>query len=1043
MAAVVGALRAELRAEVAQFIRDMGRAGDSTGLFSSKTRTSFRAIGAAGAVVGGAIAAVGAAAVALGQRGSEIAAIETSFQALTSAAGLAGDQMISLTQGATKGLIDNLTIMEAANKGLLLGLPITEQSMADLSSTATVLGRAMGQDAVKSLDDLITALGRSSPLILDNLGLTVSVADANKAYADELGKTTQQLTDAEKKQAFYNAAMDAAKAKVEELGGITLTFGDRITILQQGFKNFTDQLSIAVARAPALASLLDQIGALILASFGSNSQAAVDRIVALLDDFVMFLGTSAQVALSTAGIIGRVWNGLQLVFSGTMSIVASLGLVFLELIRVVNQAASHIPLIGGEFGKVADAAEDLSIHLGGVQQSFHDQAQEALDGVTGNSEFQQSIAGLKTELGDMQDKMRSAVAEERAARAATDELDEAVEDLEPSVRAAAGATGELRDRQTELSDSASILKTRLNDILGPVDLATVALPAIGGLAEQSMLQARNAAIEANGGFVTLNTTLAHTQVVLPAIDGLANPPGGFFRGMIDSITGPGGLLEAMADTFGAGGGLSGLIQTGLGFAEGAFQSFATNALSAVSMMIPGIGPIISQFSGQIISGLSAMAGGVVGIFRGIGSAISGLFGRDMSDNIVLTFERMFGIDIPDAVAEGLVPLSKKVGEFEAMILSLGDVFTQMGGLAAVGFEEGAAAARVTFSLIQEGRISSESGFKSLGVVLGQFADGFDDMGDVAKARFFELIQLAVDFGFEVDDLVSIIGQDLVDQALNTDLSGAVRDADDNIIALSDSTQTEAGKMEEAIGDVEHSVDELDKAVGGSEGKIGRWGGLGVQVAGDVARAVGAVGDEALGIQAKLDAIDWDDWSKKGITALDAVTASATAVTWGKSPGGLKDIPPMLERSIEKAGEFERDVTNNMEGAKRSIDRLSSTVGGIWRGAERGESINDFMRRLEERGGTREAYEDLVREFTERGAQSFIIPFPLASGGIVTKPTLSIIGERGPEAVIPLERGGLRQDNLGVERILMRLERQIRRQPKLTGRQVAEQLGTVA
>jgi hypothetical protein len=31
---------------------------------------------------------------------------------------------------------------------------------------------------------------------------------------------------------------------------------------------------------------------------------------------------------------------------------------------------------------------------------------------------------------------------------------------------------------------------------------------------------------------------------------------------------------------------------------------------------------------------------------------------------------------------------------------------------------------------------------------------------------------------------------------------------------------------------------------------------------------------------------------------------------------------------------------------------------------------------------------------------------LAEGGVVTKPTLALVGERGPEAVVPLSRAGL-------------------------------------
>src|SRR5690606_14115048 len=97
-----------------------------------------------------------------------------------------------------------------------------------------------GQDATKSLDDLITALGRSSPMILDNLGLSVKVGEANEAYARALGKTADALTDAERKQAFMNAAMTAAEEKVRTLGSQQLTAADRAGQLWRGFKDLAD-----------------------------------------------------------------------------------------------------------------------------------------------------------------------------------------------------------------------------------------------------------------------------------------------------------------------------------------------------------------------------------------------------------------------------------------------------------------------------------------------------------------------------------------------------------------------------------------------------------------------------------------------------------------------------------------------------------------------------------------------------------------------------------------------------------------------------------
>ena len=69
----------------------------------------------------------------------------------------------------------------------------------------------MGQDATKSLDDLITALGRSSPMILDNLGLSVKLGEANEKYAQKLGKTAGKDKKAQK--ATYPSIVGLEKSR--------------------------------------------------------------------------------------------------------------------------------------------------------------------------------------------------------------------------------------------------------------------------------------------------------------------------------------------------------------------------------------------------------------------------------------------------------------------------------------------------------------------------------------------------------------------------------------------------------------------------------------------------------------------------------------------------------------------------------------------------------------------------------------------------------------------------------------------------------------
>ena len=224
--------------------------------FAARVSGSFAKVKSSFATLGPGLAAAAGGIGLLVQRGSDVEKIAGSFESLTAAAGLTGETLLTTVRDAVKGTVSDMDIMAASNKALLLGLPVTNEQMGTMAESAVALGQAMGQGANKSLDDLITALGRSSPLILDNLGLTVKVGEANEAYAVKLGKSAKELTDAEKKQAFFNAAMDAAKTKTAELGGIQETAAGKALALRNQIQNQTDELVRGTAQWGAWAGML-------------------------------------------------------------------------------------------------------------------------------------------------------------------------------------------------------------------------------------------------------------------------------------------------------------------------------------------------------------------------------------------------------------------------------------------------------------------------------------------------------------------------------------------------------------------------------------------------------------------------------------------------------------------------------------------------------------------------------------------------------------------------------------------------------------------
>jgi hypothetical protein len=382
---------------------------ESTGGLSGRMVAVAASIGTlVGNLATDAVRALGRELVEIGSNGIKLAPVVDAFQKLTAGINQSSEAMLGATRSATKGLITDLDIMAASNKAILLGLPVTANEMGVLGTAAVALGRAMKQDAGKSLDDLITALGRSSPLILDNLGLTVKVGEANAQFAAQLGKAADALSPAEQKLAFYNAAMDAAKAKVETLGGVQLTLADQVTRASNVFKNFTDALGVAIARSPVLNAALGGMADGMTKAFGGNQVKMVQDLIGYVNNFGIKLVDVAQLGLSAASVMGKGWAVLQLAFSATASIITSVGLAFANLVAGAAELATKIPGLGDKFLGVAASARSMANFMGGVQKSFHDQATEALESIKGHSAFQSTLDRVSSSLSSMRTAMVAA-----------------------------------------------------------------------------------------------------------------------------------------------------------------------------------------------------------------------------------------------------------------------------------------------------------------------------------------------------------------------------------------------------------------------------------------------------------------------------------------------------------------------------------------------------------------------------------------------------------------------------------------------------------
>ena len=154
-----------------------------------------------------------------------IGQMKIAFTSLTGGAENATLAMEKL-RAATDGTMSNFDLFQQANNAMVLGITENSDEMARMFDMAQRLGKALGVDTKRAVESLITGIGRQSRLMLDNIGIVVKSEKAYEAHAKKLGKNASNLTDSERKQAFLNATLEAARNKLATVGDEQLTASD-------------------------------------------------------------------------------------------------------------------------------------------------------------------------------------------------------------------------------------------------------------------------------------------------------------------------------------------------------------------------------------------------------------------------------------------------------------------------------------------------------------------------------------------------------------------------------------------------------------------------------------------------------------------------------------------------------------------------------------------------------------------------------------------------------------------------------------------------
>jgi hypothetical protein len=200
----------------------------------------------------------------LARTGAMVDQTRTAFMDLATSAGMSGQSILESLRAAARGSISDMALMETANRAMMLGVADNAEEFGQLMQIAEARGKALAVSTEQAFSDIVIGIGRQSALILDNLGIIVDTETAYARYAESVGKTAAELSDAERKQAMLNDVIANSASIVAANNAAGENMVDQFERMDTAAKNATAALGEYLAphfaqMAGNLAGLLERI----------------------------------------------------------------------------------------------------------------------------------------------------------------------------------------------------------------------------------------------------------------------------------------------------------------------------------------------------------------------------------------------------------------------------------------------------------------------------------------------------------------------------------------------------------------------------------------------------------------------------------------------------------------------------------------------------------------------------------------------------------------------------------------------------------------
>ena len=194
---------------------------------------------ASGVGIAGAALGLGVAAWKLGEIGAANERTARGFAMMAGEAGQSADAVVTAMDKAARRTIDDEELMQMANNAWLAGLKLNADQLGGLVEVAKARAGAMGVSTAQAYEQALSGIISGSSRILKRLGVQ-DIDVAYESFAQSIGKTSEQLTDAQKQMVVFNELMAQNAGIVAKSADANLSNADKIAQMNRAVGDAKD-----------------------------------------------------------------------------------------------------------------------------------------------------------------------------------------------------------------------------------------------------------------------------------------------------------------------------------------------------------------------------------------------------------------------------------------------------------------------------------------------------------------------------------------------------------------------------------------------------------------------------------------------------------------------------------------------------------------------------------------------------------------------------------------------------------------------------------